>query len=67
MTNADKSVLVGRLLLISALVALALGIVFLSGALPLANGAAPVVGGVLVFVALTDAGLGMWFLKRGQR
>jgi len=67
MNDAEKNTLVGRLLLISALVALSVAVVFLSGVMPMADGAAPVVGGVLLAVAVGDGVLGFWFLRRGQR
>jgi len=54
--------LVGKLLLSSAVLMLALAVVFWFGVIPLAPGARPLVAGVLVVAAVADALVGLRFL-----
>ncbi len=58
--------LAGRILLAAALVAAAGGAVFLAGVVPGTRGVNQVVGGALLLVAATDAGLGWWLISRGK-
>lgn len=53
---------VGRMLLSSAVVMLALAVAFLEGWIPLDPGARPVVTAILVVAALVDAAVGLRFL-----
>jgi hypothetical protein len=56
--------IVGRALLGSALVMIVLAALFGAGLIPLEPGARPLVAGVMALVAVADALIGFWFLRR---
>ena len=56
----------GRILLSAALVAAAGGALFLAGVVPGSRVTNQIMGGVLLLVAATDAGLGWWLTSRGK-
>ena len=57
---------VGRALLLAALLLLVMGMLFFAGLFPIPARTRTIIGGVLAFMAVLDATLGVFFLRRGQ-
>jgi hypothetical protein len=58
--------LIGRLLMVSAVVILAMAIAIWNGFVDLDPDVRPVIAGALTFAGLLDIGLGIVMLRRGQ-